>query len=132
MTVARRLDALETSLMPTGRVIAWLEEAHAYGSLSAYVAYLVDQPAEAFPINRLTREAAAAARAEVGRKPPDVVDAAVRKALRATVVRFDLVLRMNVVAHEMIEREAAFFARGGRFIIPLPEVRLIDGPLPSS
>lgn len=28
---------------------------------------------------------------------------------------------------EMVEREADFFARGGQFIIPLPEVRLIDG-----
>lgn len=28
---------------------------------------------------------------------------------------------------EMIAREAEFFARGGQFIIPMPEVRLIDG-----
>ncbi len=27
---------------------------------------------------------------------------------------------------EMLEREAEFFARGGQFIIPLPEVRLVD------
>jgi hypothetical protein len=29
---------------------------------------------------------------------------------------------------EFLERETAFFARGGRFIVPLPEVRVIDGP----
>jgi hypothetical protein len=130
MTVARRLDALETSLTPTGRVIAWLEEAHAYRSLSGYVDYLLDQPAEAFPINRLTREAAAAARAEVGRKPPDVVDAAVRKALRATVVRFELVLRINVTAHEMIEREvllyAAFAAQIGMLVSDDRAERRVD------
>lgn len=28
---------------------------------------------------------------------------------------------------EMLEREAAFFDRGGRFIVPLPEVRIVDG-----
>ncbi len=28
---------------------------------------------------------------------------------------------------EMVERESAFFARGGRFVVPLPEVRLVDG-----
>jgi hypothetical protein len=28
---------------------------------------------------------------------------------------------------EFLEREAAFFERGGRFIVPLPEVRVIDG-----
>ncbi len=81
-----------------------------YGSLTAYVDYLLDHLPEAFPINRLTKGAADAARAEVGRKPPDVVDAAVRKALRATVVRFELVLRINVTAHEMIEREVPLYA----------------------
>jgi hypothetical protein len=130
VTVARRLDALETSLTPTGRVIAWLEEAHAYRSLSAYVDYVLDQPAEAFPINRLTREAAAAARAEVGRKPSDLVDAAVRKALRATVLRFELVLRINVVAHEMIEREvllyAAFAATVGMLVSDDRQERISD------
>lgn len=29
---------------------------------------------------------------------------------------------------EMIEREKEFFERGGAFIIPFPEVRLVDGP----
>ena len=32
---------------------------------------------------------------------------------------------------EFLERERAFFARGGRFIVPLPEVRLLDGLSPS-
>jgi hypothetical protein len=28
---------------------------------------------------------------------------------------------------EMLEREAEFLGRGGQFIIPMPDVRLIDG-----
>ncbi len=28
---------------------------------------------------------------------------------------------------EFIEREQAFFARGGRFIVPLPSVAFVDG-----
>lgn len=44
MTLARRLAALETSLTPTARILAWLEEAHAFRSLDAYVNSLLDQP----------------------------------------------------------------------------------------
>ena len=31
---------------------------------------------------------------------------------------------------EFLEREQAFFAGGGRFIVPLPEVRVLDGLAP--
>jgi len=109
VTVARRLAALETSLSPTGRILAWLDEAHAFGSLSAYVDSLLDQPPEAFSINRLAHDAASAARLDLSRKPAEVVDAAVRRALRATIFRFDLVIRINVVAHELIDREALLY-----------------------
>lgn len=105
MTAARRLAALETSLTPTRRVLAWLDEAHAFGSLDAYVDSLLDQPPEAFPLNRLTREAAGATRKTLRGKSAEVVDAAVRKTLRATVFRFELVLRINVVGHDMLDRE---------------------------
>ncbi len=29
---------------------------------------------------------------------------------------------------EFLERESEFFARGGKFIVPLPDVRVIEGP----
>lgn len=109
MTVARRLAALETSLGPTERVLAWLDEAQAFGSLEAYVDSLLDQPPEAFPINRLAREASSAARTEV-KRPAEAVDEAVRRALRATIFRFELVIRINVVAHEMVDREVLVYA----------------------
>ncbi len=105
MTVGRRLAALETSLTPTERVLAWLDEAHAFGDLEGYVRSLLDQPAEALPINRLADEAAAAARAPLRGKPPEFVAKAVRKATRETIFRFELVLRGNVKAHETIDRE---------------------------
>jgi hypothetical protein len=31
MTLARRVDAVETSLTPTQLVLRWLDEAHAFG-----------------------------------------------------------------------------------------------------
>jgi len=41
-------------------------------------------------------------------KRPELVEAAVRSALRETVFRFDLVMRINVTAHELLDREVLF------------------------
>jgi len=92
------------------RVLAWLDEAHAFGGLGAYIDWLLDQPPEAFPVNRLAREANHAARAALRGKPTQTVEAGVRKALRATIFRFELVMRINVVTHEMIDRETLIYA----------------------
>lgn len=109
MTVTRRLAVLETSLTPTQRVLAWLDEAQAFGDVNIYVDSLLDQPGEAFPINRLARDAANATRTALRGKPAEVVDGAVRKALRETIFRFELVMRINVVSHEMIDRELLLY-----------------------
>jgi hypothetical protein len=110
VTAERRLATVEATLTPLQRILAWLDEAHAFGSLDAYVDFLLDQPAEAFPINRLAKGAAESARKEAGRAPATVVDAAVRTALRAAVFRFELVMRINVVAYEMIDKEVLIYA----------------------
>jgi hypothetical protein len=110
VTAERRLAKVEGALTPTQRVLAWLDEAHAFGGLGAYVDWLLDQPPEAFPINRLAREANHAARSALRGKPAGTVEAGVRQALRATIFRFELVMRINVVTHEMIDREALIHA----------------------
>lgn len=109
MTIERRLAKVEGSLTPTQRVVAWLDEAHPFGTLSAYVDSLLDQEPDALPINGLAREAAGATRTAMRGKPAEAVHAAVRKTLRETIFRFDLVMRINVTAHEMIEREALLY-----------------------
>lgn len=103
-----RLEKVEATLTPTQRVLAWLDEAHAFGGLSAYVDSLLDQPSDAYPINRLARDVAEAARA--GQRVRSDTDSAIRNAVRATMFRYELVLRINVVSHEMIEREALIYA----------------------
>jgi hypothetical protein len=113
MTLKRRLDAVETSLSPTQLVLRWMAEAHAYGDVPAYVASLLAQDPPVAPLDRLAREAVHGARTSMRGKRPEVVDAAVRSALRETVFRFELVMRINVAAHELLEREeliAALFA----------------------
>jgi hypothetical protein len=105
MTLDRRLDKLEEALSPTQLVLRWLAEAHAYGDVPAYVASLLASDPPVAPLDRLAREAVHGARTANRGKRPEVVEAAVRSALRETVFRYELVLRINVVAHDLVDRE---------------------------
>lgn len=105
MTVARRLAAVEDSLTPTQCVLRWMNEAHAHGSLSACIDATLDQALENFPVNRLCREAERAARSTDRSRNTEQIERAVRKARRETVFRFELILRINVTAHEILEKE---------------------------
>jgi hypothetical protein len=113
MTLQRRVAAIETSLSPTQLVLRWLAEAHAFGDVPAYVASLLAQDPPVAPLDRLAREAIHGVRTSLRGKRPELVDAAVRSALRETVFRFELVMRINVTTKELLDREeliAALFA----------------------
>ncbi|MFI5259618.1 MAG: hypothetical protein ACHQ01_08435 [Candidatus Limnocylindrales bacterium] len=113
MTQKRRIDAVETLLSPTQLVLRWLAEAHAYRDLVPYVNSLLAVDPPVAPLDRLAREAVHGARTSMRGKRPEQVDAAVRNALRETVFRYELVLRINVTAHEFLDREeliSALFA----------------------
>jgi hypothetical protein len=105
MTLARRVAAIETSLTPTQLVLRWLDEAHAFGDLESHVRSQLAEPTAEGPLDRLAREAAKGARASLRGKRPEVIDAAIASALRETVFRFDLVLRILVTTHDLLERE---------------------------
>jgi hypothetical protein len=105
MTLARRVTAIETALTPTQLVLRWLDEAHAFGDLESYVRWQLAEPSFDGPLDRLAREAASGVRASLRGKRPEIVDAAVRSALRETVFRVDLVMRILVTTHELVERE---------------------------
>jgi hypothetical protein len=113
MTLDRRLTRIEESLSPTQLVLRWLEEAHAFGDVPAYTAAVLAKDPPELPLDRLAREASRGARSSTRGKRPEIVDAAVRTALRETVFRFELVMRINVTAHDLLDREeltAALFA----------------------
>jgi hypothetical protein len=105
VTAERRLARLETSLSPTQLVLRWLDEAHAFGDLESYVRSQLAEPSSEGPLDRLAREAATGVRVSLRGKRPEVVGAAVASALRETVFRFDLVLRILVTTHELLDRE---------------------------
>jgi hypothetical protein len=106
VTLARRVAAIEASLTPTQLVLRWLAEAHSHGSLEAYVYASLDDPPKTFPLNRLAREAVAGARSGSRSRVREQTDAGVRTALEQTVFRFELVMRINVTTHELLDREA--------------------------
>jgi hypothetical protein len=105
VSVDTRLAAAEASLSPTQLVLRWLDEAHAFGDLESYVRSQLAGPSSEGPLDRLAREAASGVRVSLRGKRPEVVGAAVASALRETVFRFDLVMRILVTTHDLLERE---------------------------
>jgi len=105
VTVASRLARVEASLSPTELVVRWLAEAHAHDDLGSYVAALLDADPSTFPMDRLAREAKASATERTRGRPRAEADRAVRAAIIAAVFRVQLVLRINVLASDFVDRE---------------------------
>jgi len=105
MSLQRRLGRIDEKLTPTRLVLRWLAEAQAYGDLEAYVAALLAADPSEAPLDRLAREAIQVARAANRGKRPELIDAAVRTALRETIFRYELAVRINVTTHELLDRE---------------------------
>jgi hypothetical protein len=105
MTAERRLAALEAALSPTELVVGWLDEAHGFGDLEAYVRSMLDDPTVVPPADELARAAASGARASLRGKGSEVIGKAVDGAIRETIFQFELVLRINTVSHEVIDRQ---------------------------
>ena len=105
MTLSRRAEKIESRLSPTQLVLRWLDEAHAFGSLDAYTSHLLESDDAEGPLDRLCRETQVNARQSARGRPRQELDPAIRRALEETVFRFQLVMRINVDAHEMLDRQ---------------------------
>ena len=62
------------------------------------------------PLDRLAWEAIHGARTAMRGKRPELVEPAVRSALRETLFRFELVMRIYVTTHELLDRELPIHA----------------------
>jgi hypothetical protein len=134
MRARSRLDRVEAHLPALATVLLWLAEAHAFGSLEAYVRWLVDQPVEAWPLVRFPaqiRSGIMASRAP--RSTP--VEAVVREAIREAVLRFALIFETNraclAAAVEAEQPHALLLAQAYGFSLEdeLAEVRTADPSL---
>ena len=119
MTLARRVSALETGLSPTQLVLRWLAEAHSYGDIESYVAWCLSTEPPAAPLDRLARAAVHAAWAATRGKRPEVLASGLKSALRETVFRFELVLRINATTQQALGRPRdGQGPRGDRLRVP--------------
>ena len=105
MTTERRIAAVEATLTPTELVVAWLTEAHAHGGVDAYVGSSLADESYVPPINRLGHAASDGARVRMKGKPREEIDRASDQAVRETLFRFHLVMRINTVCHDILDRE---------------------------
>jgi hypothetical protein len=110
VTAERRLAKLEGALSPKTATLLWLAEAQEFGSLPAYVAWLVDQPISAAPLERVPAQARAAALEALRGHPREAVQEAAHGAVRDAIFGVELVLRLNSVAEETIRIEGLRYA----------------------
>ena len=118
MTGRTRVERLEAGLAPRERVLRWLEEAHRYPSLTAYVGSLLDQPASQWPHNRLSAQAADRVRRTTRGLPDADVQHVVREALAEVVFMVELILVLNAAAEVWLRAALA-------------RCRLLDAQLPA-
>jgi hypothetical protein len=108
---------IEGALSPTELVVAWLVEGQAYGGVDAFVRATLEEEDYVPPINRLAHAAMDAARLSAKGKPREEIDKAANQAVRETLFRFHLVMRINTSHHDRLERQllltALFSARLG-------------------
>jgi hypothetical protein len=130
MTLSRRVSKLEEGLSPTQLLLRWMPEAHGFGDVEPYVASLLAKDPPVAPLDRLAREAAHGARTANRGKRPELVEGAVRSALRETVFRFELVMRINVTVHELLDRvvliETIFASQLAMLVSDQSKERLAD------
>jgi len=110
MIAKHRLAKLEGALSPKAATLLWLGEAHEFGSLPAYVDWLIDQPISAAPLERVPEQARAAAVKALRGQPREAVREASRQAIRDAIFLVELVLRLNSVAEEMTRIEGLRYA----------------------
>ena len=91
----RRLDKVEGALTAKQAVILWLEEIRQYQNAYEYVQFLRGQPESAAPITRLTGQIDHTVREAMKGRPKDLVQAAVRLAVRDVVFLVKLHLQVN-------------------------------------
>jgi len=110
VTAERRLAKLEGALSPKAATLLWLEEAHEFRSLPAYVDWLIDQPISAAPLERVPQQARAAAIEALRGQPREAVREAAHGAVRDAIFLVELVLKLNLAAEETVRIEGLRYA----------------------
>ena len=86
----KRIEKIEGSLTPKQAVILWMQEAHQYRNMSEYVLFLRGQPNTVAPLWHLPDQVERATRESMKCHHQEVVEAAVRRAVRDVFFLFHL------------------------------------------
>ena len=89
MSVRRgRLQRIEVSLTPTQAAVLWLQEAHRFESMQAYVEWLAGHPETAYPLHRLHDLVVPAVEQAMKGADREACDQAIRAAVREVAFLF--------------------------------------------
>src|SRR3569833_3283985 len=108
-STGRRLAVFVSVLLPREAMLAWMAEAHAFGSLQVFLVLLKDAPDEAFPLLRLGRQMEASVRRSRQGHPRDQVWTAVRMAVRDAGFLYYLFSQCNFRVLEQRRANWLFF-----------------------
>jgi len=101
----RRLDKLEGALGPKEAVLHWIDEAHSFGSLPAYVESLIDQPEAAQPFIALPAQVERAVWLTMRGQRSGFVKQVTHEAVGDTVFLLRLVIGLNGHIDDVIRVE---------------------------
>jgi hypothetical protein len=104
MVHKQRLERLEAALSPKRATLLWLEGFQRFETLATYTAWLLEHDRDQAPLVRVPRQALEAARRATKGQPPERVECGERQAVRDAAFLVQLVLHLNTVAHETLER----------------------------
>jgi hypothetical protein len=94
-TTDRRLDRIAGQLTPQQAVLLWMQEAHEYGTIRAYLDALRDAPDTTYPMTRLPERVVQAVRTRMKGTRPEVVRRAAGTAVRQVAFLFSLQLQVT-------------------------------------
>ena len=86
----RRVAKLESVLTPKQTFLLWLQDAHGFNDIEAYVRHLKSQPDSAWPIDKLTTQVEEAVKQTLKGRPREEIDKAVRQAYKDVLFLFFL------------------------------------------
>lgn len=104
MTSASRLARLEASLSTRRATLLWLAEAQRFGSLSAYAASLVDEPAGMLPLVAVPQQARRAVRGALRGQPRNVIAEREQETFHEALFLIQLVLELERAAQATRQR----------------------------
>ena len=104
----RRLDKIEVSLTPKQAILLWLEEAHAYDTMTEYCLSLKSGPDSAWPLAILPDKVSRAVEQAMKSQPKPAVARMARQAIRDVLFLFHLHQQVN---RRFMEEDRHFWSK---------------------